>query len=113
MRTRDIMKQAYRDGQAAGKAAASWATDGNTTRKTYETILRGLEDGDPMVLDGFRLPDLSGEYADDPTPSTLAAEYGLSDDDDRVGDACDAWENGVSDAFWSELERVCRLQLAD
>jgi len=76
MRTRDILAAARRDGAEAGRNAASWCTDGNTTLETYRAILRGIEDGDPAVLDAYRVPDLSGEYADAPTPSDLAERYG-------------------------------------
>lgn len=104
-------------GADAGRAAASWATDGNTTPATYRRILQGIEDGDPEVLDAYRVPDLSGEYAGDPTPRTLADELGIdpaSDDwADLEADLCDAWIDGASVGFWDELERVCRVQLED
>ena len=101
-------------GANAGRAAASWVTDGNTTPATYRRILQGIEDGDPEVLDACRTPDLSGEYAGDPTPRTLADELGLEDgDDDWLDDCCTAYEVAASQSFWDELERVCRLQLED
>lgn len=116
MRTRDIMAQARKDGRAAGHAAASWCYDGNTDAAWYERTLKGLEDGDPMVLDSFNVPNLSGEYADAPTPQSLAEDYGLDEQRDPDGyildEACTEWENAASEAFWHEIERVCRLQVA-
>ncbi len=116
MRTRDILRAARKDGRDAGKAAASWCFDGNTTRETYLAFLKGAEDGDPAVLDRFNLPNLSGEYADDPTPQSLAEDYGISEDDKRaewlIDDLCTEWENAAHTAFWDELERVARFQVA-
>ena len=70
MRTREIMREARKDGAAAGRAAASWVFDGNTKDATYREVLKGIEDGDPEVMDRFRTPDLSGEWTDEPTPRT-------------------------------------------
>jgi hypothetical protein len=99
-------------GREAGLAAASWAFDGNTTDETYRRVLEGLDEGDPAVYDLFRLPNLSGEFADDPTPQTLADELEVGDLY-RAGaidmdEECTAWEVAASDAFWQEVERVAR-----
>ena len=116
MRTREILAQAKKDGKYAGKRAASWVFDGNTNEETYRRFLKGIEDGDPMVLDSVNEPNLSGEYAGDPTSQSLAEEYGLDQDDARYewlsDKMCTAWEEASSNAFWWELERVCRYQLA-
>jgi hypothetical protein len=92
------VKRAAELGREAGLAAASWAFDGNTTDETYR-----------------RLPNLSGEFADDPTPQTLADELKVGDLY-RVGaidmdEECTAWETAASDAFWQEVERVARYQV--
>lgn len=111
MRTRDVMRAARKEGRAAGRAAASWAYDGNTQQSWYERTLKGIQDGDPMILDQFRLPDLSGEFADSPTPQRLAEDIGIEADDERLDDACQEWENESATAFWEELERACRKQV--
>lgn len=108
MRTREIIREAKRLGRDAGEAAASWCIDGNTTDETKAKILKGYEDGDPEVMDMFRLPDLSGEWADGPTPRSLAEDIGIEEDDERLDDACSAWEEAVSDGFWNELIRSCK-----
>lgn len=112
MRTRDIIRQARKDGREAGYNAAGWVFDGNTTLETYRAALKGIEDGDPMILDGFSVPNLSGEWADSPTPQSLAEDYGLTEDNDpdgwRLDAACTAWEDAASLAFWHEVERTAR-----
>lgn len=116
MRTREILRKARHNGRNAGHAAASWCFDGNTTEATYRHFLKGLDDGDPAVLDAFNPPNLSGEWADSPTPRTLADDYNLDEDNDpdgwRLDEACTAWEDAASTAFWNELERVARFQVA-
>lgn len=115
MRTRDILRQAKKDGRSAGLAAASWVFDGNTTLATYRRTLEGLRDGDPAVYDAFRSPDLSGEWADAPTPATLADDYGIDEardpDGDLLDEVCDVWQAAADAAFWTEIERVCRFHV--
>ena len=111
MRTRTLMAAARKDGKAAGLAAASWCFDGNTSDETYQWFLAGWEAGDPEVLDQFNVPNLSGEWADAPTPHSLAEDYGMDDDDERLDSVCTQWENAAADAFWAELERVARFHV--
>lgn len=115
MRTREILRKARRDGREAGRAAASWCFDGNTTDATYRYFLKGLEDGDPAVLDAYTAPNLSGEWAGDPTPQSLAEDYDLDETNDpegwRLDEACRAWEDAASEAFWQELERAARYHV--
>ena len=120
MRTRDILRMAKRDGKRAGVNAAGWALAvGRMTqlqeRETAERVLRGIEDCDPAILDRFSVPNLSGEFAGDPTPRSLAEDYGIADDDPRaewlVDELSAAWENAASESFWREIARSCRESL--
>jgi hypothetical protein len=117
MRTRDVLRHAKRDGITAGKDAASWVFDGNTTDYTYRAVLKGLDDGDPAILDSLNPPNLSGEWADSETPYTLAERYGIDETRDPDGslldDVCTAWEEAANDAFYSEVERVCRFHVQE
>ena len=116
MRTREIIRKARRDGREAGENAASWCFDGNTTQETYKRFLQGCIDGDAAVLDQFNPPNLSGEWADSPTPRTLAEDYDLDENNDpdgwRLDEACTVWEEAANAAFWAELERVARFYVA-
>lgn len=88
-------------------------------------ILRGIEDGDPAVLDTFPFADLSGEWADTLTGPQLVSEavseVDLGEDDarkaDRLNDwftdVCDAYENAFSDAVSAEIERAAREVVTD
>ena len=100
-------------GRDAGKAAASWFFDGNTSAETYARVLQGLEDGDPEVMGSLPSGPLSGEWAGDRTPASLLAELDLSEDDDRVDDICDAFEDGFYAASVEEIERVARYHLSE
>jgi hypothetical protein len=110
-RYEELIAKATEAGAEHGRAAASWYFDGNTSRETYESVLRGLEEGDPAVYDTFPSSPLSGEWADEPTPSSVLAELGVDDDDDAASDYLDAYESGFHDAVSSEIGRVARLQL--
>ena len=106
-------------GAENGRAAASWVFDGNTTTETYRAILRGIDDGDPAVLDQLPTADLSGQMADTLTGPELvedAAGYvGLSEEAARdwFTEICDAYETGYDQAVTDELTRVARLQLEE
>ena len=108
--------EAYNLGRDAGIAAASWCADGNSDRDERARVLAMMRDGDPQAFDFLpREPNLSGEWADDPTPTSVACEVTGWDDPlgmvERFGhaftdDLADAWERGASDAFFLECERL-------
>lgn len=95
-------------GRSHGTAAAQWAFDGNTGDEAYRRVLAGIEAGDPEVLDAYRPSDLSGDYAS----GDLAREVGLDgpaeDPDSDLAEACAAYCQAASEAFWREVERIAR-----
>lgn len=95
-------------GTEAGKAAASWAFDGDTDRETYAKVLKGIEDGDPEIMDMQPAP-LSGEWAGESIPE-LSARYGIDLEDEEIADR---FEEAYSQAFWDEIERTARYHLTD
>jgi hypothetical protein len=108
-------QEAYERGVKASKAAASWVIDGNTKPWAITSLLKMMDEGDPAVDDYLpAAPNLSGEYAGDPTPISLACDIvprAESEDelDPYLVDAlADAFEEGVSDTFMSECERILR-----
>jgi hypothetical protein len=110
------LERASENGAERGRAAASWYFDGNTSRETYERVLRGIEDGDPEVLDTFPSSPLSGEWADDPTPASVLSEIagtaawdGVFTDEEAEA-LLAAYEDGFCQASADEIERVARYQ---
>lgn len=99
-------------GAAHGRNAASWVIDGSTSREACERLVKGLEDGDPMVMDAYNPPNLSGEFADGYAPTALAHDLGIDAADDDINDYCEAWETAASESFWTEVERIARGQLS-
>ena len=121
MRTRDILRAAKRDGAKVGKNSAGWCFDGNTSDSTYRRVLKGIEDGDPEVLDRFTPPNLDDPKEGDPCSLSLAGDYDLIDLDtagptkqgERIlDDVCSTWEGAALNAFWGEIERTCRTMLS-
>src|SRR5205085_7898677 len=83
----DAIEAARDRGKDAGKAAGSWAADGNTTQEHARKVLGMLRDGDPEAFDYLpRIPNLSGEMADDPTPTSLAHDVLGTGDLDTITD---------------------------
>lgn len=106
-------------GRKAGIAAASWIIDGNSKRELILALLTMMDDGDPQVDYYFpRRPDLSGEWADDSTPASIAEEVSGLDvnaneiEPEQVDEIAGAWEEGVSETFQSEIERILRAAVA-
>ncbi len=94
-------------GAAHGKAAASWY---EISEDNAATVLQGIADGDPEIMDTFPSAPLSGEWADDPTPQSVLSNIGAPsslDDADR-DDLLTAYENAFSDAAQDEIERRAR-----
>lgn len=109
--TAGYLQEAYQMGRQAAYNAASWI---EASEEGARKLLEGLEDGDPEVWDFLpETPNLSGEWADDPTPARLAEDLtGLeltgSDADSELIDAiADEFERGVSEHF----EIACELEL--
>jgi hypothetical protein len=107
-------------GVQEGTAAASWFFDGNTPDDTYRTVLAGIDNGDPAVLDTLPSADLSGQWADGRTPDTLRADVatalGIPADTLLSGDAMtgimDAYETAFNDTVAGEIETMARTHLA-
>ena len=97
-------------GRAAGRAAATWFFDGNTTDETYASVARGVAEGDPEILDMFKVPDLSGEWADGLTPDGLMARVYAHPERNRDNEdaVCQAWEDGAQEGYMAEIERTLR-----
>jgi hypothetical protein len=110
----EIMDEARKMGAEHGQNAASWYFDGNTTDETYRRVLKGIEEGDPEILDTFPSSPLSGEWADDPTPTTLFRDLGLDAhaeatfNPEAFDEVCSAYEDGFYEAVSHEIERVAR-----
>ena len=111
-------------GRDAGKAAASWVTDGNLDDAHYRRMLELFDNGDPEAWDCLPpMPNLSGEWADSMTPGRLYEEVtGRDAHGDSswnydsyqavLGQLCGAWEDGVSETFEVECERLLREAIA-
>ena len=61
--------------------------------KAARYILRGIDDGDSAVTDGFPFADLSGEWADSYSSNDLMMDAGVSDDSDAAYGDPDAPES--------------------
>jgi hypothetical protein len=112
-------QEAYDTGVQAAKNAASWIIDGNTSEDHVRRVLAMLDDGDPMVDQYLpNTPNLSGEWADDPTPLSLARDI-IGDEDlldadapELIEEIANAFDAGVTDTFLPECERILRAALA-
>jgi hypothetical protein len=95
----------YRDGYAA----ATWFSPQD--EETARRILGGVDEGDPEVLDSLPAPRLGGEFADEPTWSTILEEEGCEHSDDGRPELLDAYCYAYSCAVERELVRSCRALL--
>jgi hypothetical protein len=103
--------------------AASWVADGNSSEDGIRRLLTMLDDGDPQAEDHLpQRPNLSGEWADNPTPRSLfedltgldahaEATWNMDAYNALVDELSDAYENGVSETFESACESELRKWL--
>lgn len=93
-------------GRSDGSAVASWVIDGNTSVETAHRIVKGIEDCDPAIFDGFPVLQL-GEWADDPAFADILHDLDIELDGD---DACEREDDlfALYSDGWSEglIERI-------
>jgi hypothetical protein len=111
-----VIKEAEKLGKAHGENAAQWVAQDSwggrvaSSRQSEENaraFLKGIEEGDPMIMDSYTSPNLSGEWADSMTPRNLIEEVTegeISLEPEEESAICDAYEQAASDGFWQELE---------
>ena len=110
-------REAASIGSAHGFNAATWYDASN-----WSAVLRGIEDGDPAILDTFPMADLSGQWADTMTGPALWDEVcnAVGVDSERHGrlytaladcfsDVCEAYESAFARACNDEIERTARF----
>lgn len=100
-------------GAQAARNAATWVVDGNTERETIQSMLTSLLNCD---LDLPNRPNLSGEFADSPTPITLWEEVTGSpnvapEQYETLEAIIYAWEEGVNETFETAVEEELRIWL--
>jgi len=115
------VKEAERLGKYHGENAAQWAAQDSwggrvaSIRQAEENaraFLRGIEEGDPMIMDSYCPPDLSGEWADSMTEADLLKavfdgfDFDIIDtlEPEEIDDIASAYIQAASDGFWGELE---------
>jgi hypothetical protein len=99
-------------GREHGLAAGSWVIDGNTSDETVASILQGIEDGDPVVLDTLPSAPLSGEWAGDPTPATILAELEAEDLEAEVqAELLTEYEDAFRSAVTDQVTADARARL--
>jgi hypothetical protein len=101
-----LVAKAEELGCAAGKTAAGWVFDGNTPEEAYRRVVRGIDEGDPAVLDAIEPPAIgpgAGYDQDD-----LARDLGVEPGDRALPRARSAYAGAFTSAFWQEVERTAR-----
>ncbi len=97
-----LMVEVQEKGAALGRARGSWVVDGNTSQATARAILKGIEDGDPAIMDIEPAP-LSGEHAGE-SINELSERFEVNLHDSGLAQ----WfEEGHNAGFWLAVEEGC------
>jgi hypothetical protein len=103
-------------GKEHGENAAQWVAQDSwggrvaSSRQSEENaraFLKGIEEGDPMIMDSYTPPNLSGEWADSMTPRSLIEEVTEGEimvTEEEADAICQAYETEAANGFWQELE---------
>lgn len=102
--------------------AARWYLDGNADEETYRRVLKGIEDGDPMILDdlpwlswgGDELPDWGGFFYD--IAPDIVGDY--PDNDPLMASLEDKYLEVIgtdyaNEVLLGEVERICCYHLGE
>lgn len=92
-------------GRQRGRDAAAWVFNGTTSA--------GSGDGALVAIGASCEPFPSSECAAGRTGADLAAYAVIRPCGEDPGDAAAAYQEAASEAFWDELERLCRTYLTD
>ena len=108
----DYEDQAREMGRQAARNALTWVELSEADARSI------VDDVDPAVMDCYSGPNLSGEWADDPTPTSLAVDImgqdwePSPDEQIDVEDAiADAWQEGVDEVWYEGLDRLAHERL--
>ena len=80
--------------------------DGSTPEDACRRVLRGIEDGDPALLDATEPPAIGPGAGY--TEADLARDLGLDPRDRALPRAASAYAGAFTDAFWQATERAAR-----
>ncbi len=113
--TDELTADAYQCGADAARAAASWTCDGNTDPAAAARVVAMLDAGHDISDYLPAMPNLSGEWADDLTPLSLARDLTGEDDPDPalIAELADAFERGVDETFDGACEAELRAFVAE
>ena len=96
-------------GRKAGNNAASWIDFDEEGARRY---LKGYEEGDPEIMDAFRVPDFSGVYSGDYTEKDLHDDLGVESESlspEEEDELANAWMDAAGEAFWDALQERARF----
>jgi hypothetical protein len=105
-----LVAKARELGREAGKTAAGWVLDGNTPEEARQRVLRGIDEGDPAVLDATGPPAIGSAVGYD--LGDLARDLGIEPENRALPRAVSAYADAFSSAFWQETERAARGHLS-
>lgn len=101
-----LLDRAEQLGYSAGMEAGACAADDLTANQARERLFK-INVGDESVLDELpRTPDLSGEWADAPTPASVLRQIGsihADEDEGFTAELLNRWEEGAHNGH----ERAC------
>jgi len=105
-----LKAMAIRFGREHASSRVSWVTQelpggGRYTRNDKEGakhLLRLLEEGNGPE-DIYPRSLFSGEWADDPTPSTFAEDLGIDSDHPRLDDLLNVAEDSYDREWWTQI----------
>jgi hypothetical protein len=101
-----------------GKAAAGWYFNGPTNHDVDKCILKGINEGDPAIMDTLPIPDFSGEGSDSKSWEDVLKDEGLClgsgmGRDDGRDDLLQVYEEVFRDAAEDEIVLEIVRRLAD
>jgi hypothetical protein len=101
-----LNERAERLGRRAGQAAGTWAIAANTSVNTARALLRGIDEGDPAVLD--TMPD---PHDDESSHEGVLLDLGVHPEGDDADRVLESYRVGFDYGYWAEVERAAREQL--
>jgi hypothetical protein len=97
-------------GASHGRNAAAWWEPHPEMKWDPAAVLKGIEDGDPQVLDTLPYLDLSGQWADGPNEQSILAEI-LDEEElepEEADELVELYRDAYDEAVCVAVESFCR-----
>lgn len=101
---------AYILGKRRASDEATWYIDGNSKTEDVRALLKGIQDGDPMVTDDIGQAPLSHEWAGDYSLTNLADNFNIDQEVESELELLDTLAGEYEAGYWENIQQAVEAE---